>query len=143
TVQSSVAFLNGAATGLPRPATLARGVLHAMTLDRIKRTVVAAFALAIVAGGTGWLSLHIQADEKSKKDGPQSTQVDSKAEKPAAAPAPKPAGPVNPQTRGAKLVRNQNLHETMQRLVDLERPLEAELKDVVEFLSDRMGVTIV
>jgi RNA polymerase sigma factor (sigma-70 family) len=143
TVRSSFAFLGGAAGVLPAPAALARGVLHTMFLDRMKRTVLTLAAVAFLAGGAGWATFYSQAQDKSKdaKSPPADVQKADK-HKPPPAPAPKPRESNAPAAGADVAGRNQAIRASLDRVVDIERPINASLHDVLEFLSDRFEVTI-
>ena len=59
TVRAAAPFAAGAAATASAPAAaLAKGVIHAMLLDRLKALAVAALTLALALGGTGLLTRH-------------------------------------------------------------------------------------
>ena len=147
TVRSSLAFLDGVPGALPAPAALARGVLHTMFYDRLKRMAFAVLAVAILATGAGWVTIYAQTDDKAKTD--KAPAAAQKADKPSAAPKTgepagllKPAAPPKRIVAGPASERNQALRASLDRVVDIDRPINASLRDVLEFLSDRFDLTI-
>jgi RNA polymerase sigma factor (sigma-70 family) len=142
TVRLSINFLGGTAGILPAPAALARGVIQTMFLDRIKQTAFAVVAIAAFAGSAGLLTVYVQADDKPVPAKPQPPVPGQKPDKPAPtpptkpAPAPKPAAPLETSET------NQKLWKSFDQVIDIVQPIDASLKDVLEFFSDRFDLKI-
>jgi hypothetical protein len=111
------------------------GSESAMIFARINRAEFLLFLIAALAGmGQCWQFATGQDRPKNALPSPKAISTDKNSENEVPAPKPQPA---------KESQRHRELIEKMSKVVDIERAIEAPLKDVLEFLSDRFDLTLI
>lgn len=144
TVQASWNFVFGPAAGaMAAPVALARGVLHAMFIDRMKRAVFAVLAVAVL-GGLGLAGYSAQAGDPQKKSLADQPIKDETQKGAAAAPRPAERGDAG-QKDAAKpaLLTNHQIREQLRAPAKLDAAFEnVPLRDILEYVSDRYNMPV-
>jgi RNA polymerase sigma factor (sigma-70 family) len=135
--KSAVAFLSNQQVAGVVPtaaAVLAEGVLQTMFVTKLKWAMAAALALAVLGSGAGMATYGGGDDSpKAEQKEPERAKAVAGAKVAERAEEAKKPGPSTAL----------GIRKLLQDPMNLDRPIEnAPLKDVLEFLSDKYGITI-
>ncbi len=123
-------------------AVLADGVLHTMFVTKLKWAMAAALALAVLASGAGVMTFGALAGDGSPKPAVADNQPKPPAQPPAepAQDKPKPSDERPKATTSGFAA----FCDVLQRPFNFDQAVEnAPLRDVLELLSDKYGVTFI
>jgi hypothetical protein len=104
-----------------------------MAAGKTKRIMILGIALVVATVAWGWRSAG-KADERKGGGGPRPAPTDKDAGKKEVPPIAQPAKKPHP---------NVAIRESMSKPVDIDKAIEAPLKDVLEFISDRFNLTLI
>jgi hypothetical protein len=152
--KSAVAFLSNQPTAGVVPAAaavLAEGVLHTMFVTKLK-WAVAVLALVVLGSGAGVATYDALAGDgpvakagQEKKD-PPADPLAARLDPPKGGAPAKAMDEQPPPAEAGKLTDHtiDRLCDFLQRRVTIDKPIEnAPLRDVLEFLSDKYGLTFI
>jgi len=142
--KAAVAFLSKQAGVPATAAVLAEGVLHTMNVTKLTWTMAAAVALTVLGSGAGMATYGVLAGEEPAAKAPTKAQADPppEAKAPAEPPPNPPAAEKLPGALASADRRFAALCNLLQNPVSIDKSIEGtSLKDVLEFLSEKYGVT--
>jgi RNA polymerase sigma factor (sigma-70 family) len=134
--KAAVAFLSKEVAPATTAAVLAEGVLHTMILTKLTWTMAAALALTVLGSGAGMATYGALKDEKPPNKVTTEAKPIAKDLSPRESPQ-RPAPRLNTHTYAA-------ICDFLQQTVSIDKSIEnAPLKEVLEFLTDKYGVTFI